>query len=139
MIPLKDTKIIAELRKNSRATVRDIAQATSLRPSTVHQRIRRLVDWKVIEQFTIKLNNKAAEENFVVFMLVKTEKDLENKVFANPHIKEVFGVTGEYDLMMKLKFKDIEEFNDFIIAFRKSNRLNDTVTMVATINIKEEL
>jgi DNA-binding Lrp family transcriptional regulator len=139
MIPLKDTKIIAELKKNSRATVRDIAKATSIRPSTVHQRIKRLMKDKVIEKFTIKLNNKAAEENFVVFMLVKTEKDLDDKVFSNPHIKEVFGVTGEYDLMMKLKFKDIEEFNEFIIEFRKSNRINNTVTMVATINIKEEL
>jgi DNA-binding Lrp family transcriptional regulator len=139
MIPQKDTKIIAELRKNSRATVRDIAKATSMRPSTVHQRIKRLMKDKVIEKFTIKLNNKAAEENFVVFMLVKTEKDLDDRVFSNHHIKEVFGVTGEYDLMMKLKFKDIEEFNEFIIEFRKSNRINNTVTMVATINIKEEL
>ena len=139
MINQKDQKILHELKQNSRSTVREIAKATGIRPSTVHQRIKRMVGDKTIERFTIKLDNKAAEENFVVFMLVKTPKDLEDKVFSNPHIKEAFGVTGEYDLLLKLKFRDIEEFNEFIIAFRKTNRISNTVTMVATINIKEEL
>jgi len=139
MISPKDQKIIAELRKNSRSTVREIAKTTGIRPSTVHQRIKRMVGEKIIEKFTIKLDNRAAEENFVVFMLVKTDKDIEDRVFGNPHIKEAFGITGEYDLLLKLKFRDIEEFNDFIISFRKSNRISNTVTMVATINIKEEL
>lgn len=139
MADLKDQKIIAELRKNSRSTVREIAKATGIRPSTVHQRIKKLVEEKVIEKFTIKLDNRAAEENFVVFMLVKTDKDLDEKVFTNPHIKEVFGITGTYDLMLKLKFRDIEEFNEFIISFRKLNKISDTETMVATINIKEEI
>lgn len=139
MINSKDQQILAELRKNSRSTVREIAKVTGIRPSTVHQRIRRLVDDKVIERFTIKLDNRAAEENFVVFMLVKTDKDIDDRIFANPHIKEVFGITGEYDILLKLKFRDIEEFNDFIIGFRKLNKIANTVTMVATINIKEEL
>ena len=34
-IDKKDMKIIAELKKNSRATVRDIAKSTNIRPSTV--------------------------------------------------------------------------------------------------------
>ncbi len=139
MISQKDQKIITELKKNSRSTVREIAKFTGIRPSTVHQRIRKLVDEKVIERFTLKLDNRAAEENFVVFMLVKTDKDIDDKVFSDPHIKEAFGITGEYDLLLKLKFRDIEEFNEFIIGFRKSNRIANTVTMVATINIKEEI
>ena len=139
MINPKDQKILTELKKNSRSTVREIAKTTGIRPSTVHQRIKKLVDDRTIERFTIKLDNKAADENFVVFMLVKTDKDIEDKVFANPHVKEAFGITGEYDLLLKLKFRDIEEFNEFIIGFRKSNKISNTVTMVATINIKEEL
>ena len=139
MIDAKDRKILGELRKNSRSTVRDIAKATSLRPSTVHQRIKKLVHDKIIEKFTIKLDNKAAEENFIVFLLVKTDKDIDNKVFSDPHLKEAFGITGEYDLLLKLKFRDIEEFNRFIIDFRKTNRVSNTLTMVATIDIKEEI
>jgi DNA-binding Lrp family transcriptional regulator len=139
MVTDKDWKILKALKENSRLPIRDIAKKTGLRPSTVHDRIGKLVEEKVIEQFTIKLNNKSVGENFIVFMFVTTTKDLEPSFFNNVHIKEVFGVTGEYDLILKLKFGDIEEFNKFIIDLRKNKSIVKTTTMVATINIKEEI
>jgi len=138
----KDHKIIAQLKQNARASVRDIAKATNLRPSTVHERIKRLRNEKVIEKFTLKLNNEAMGENFIVFMLVSggSNKYVDDKVLKNKHVKEVFGVTGEYDLMIKLKFKDVVEFNDFVIKFRDENKeVTKTLTMIATVNLKEEL
>lgn len=135
----KDNAIIEELKADARSSIRDIAKKTKIRPSTVHQRIQRLVKEGVIERFTIKLDNKAVEENFIVFMNITTSKNLAPEFFRNRHIKEVFGITGEYDLMMKLKFKDIEEFNNFVIAMRKNPVISKTITSVATINIKEEL
>ena len=135
----KDHKIIAVLRDNARISIRDLAKKTNLRPSTVHQRIKRLKQEKVIEKYTLKLNNKAIGENFIAFILANTKKDLDTTMLANTHIKEVFGITGEYDIIMKLKFKDVEEFNDFIIKFRKELAIKETLTMVVTANIKEEL
>ena len=137
MIDKKDEKIINELKSNSRMSIRDIAKKTNLRPSTVHQRITKLIDNRVIEKFTLKLNNKEMGEDFVVFMLVSTKKDLNS--LKNKHIKEVFGVTGEYDLIMKLKFKDLNEFNQFVIDFRKNPDIEKTLTLVGTINLKEEI
>ena len=135
----KDHQIIAELRADSRASIRDIARKTGIRPSTVHQRIQRMRQNKVIEKFTLKLNNEAVDENFIVFMLITTKGDLDPSVFKNSHIKEVFGITGEYDLMLKLKFKDVVQFNEFVINFRKEQPVERTLTLVATIPIKEEL
>ena len=82
MLDKKDIKIINTLKQNSRESIRNIAKKTNLRPSTVHQRIQKLVKNEVIEKFTLKLDNKAVEENFIVFVLIKTEKDIENRVFA---------------------------------------------------------
>lgn len=135
----KDHLIINALRKDSRASVRDIARLTRIRPSTVHQRLVKLTKNNIIEKFTLKLNNKALGENFIVFVLITTSKDLESKVFANSHIKEAFGITGEYDLLLKMKFRDVEDFNDFIISFRKQQNIRKTLTMVVTTNIKEEV
>jgi DNA-binding Lrp family transcriptional regulator len=135
----KDHRIIEILRNNSRGTVRDIAKKTGIRPSTVHQRITRLISEKVIERFTLKLNNKAVGENFIVFMHLTTSRDLPDSFFANRHIKEAFGVTGEYDLLLKFKFKDIEEFNDYVISLRKNSMIKKTLTTVVTISLKEEL
>jgi DNA-binding Lrp family transcriptional regulator len=135
----KDYKIIEVLKQNSRISIRDLAKKNNLRPSTVHLRILKLKENNVIERFTLKLNNKEVGENFIVFMLIATEKEIDNKLFNNKHIKEVFGITGEYDLMLKLKFRDVEEFNNYIISFRKDSGIKKTLTMVSTITLKEDI
>jgi DNA-binding Lrp family transcriptional regulator len=135
----KDRKIIKLLKENSRLSIRDIAKKTQIRPSTVHQRIQKLISNNIIEKFTLKLNNKAMGEDFIVFMYVSTSEDLPAAFFKNSHIKEAFGITGEYDLLLKLKFKDISEFNDYIIALRKNKAITKTITNVVTVNIKEVL
>jgi len=135
----KDAKIIRVLRRNSRSAIRDIAKETGIRPSTVHQRMQKMAEEGIISQFTIKLDNSAADEGFIVFMFVTTNKDLPQAFFQDSHVKEAFGVTGEYDLLIKLKFKDIEEFNAYIINLRKRPEIAKTITTVVTINIKEEI
>ena len=134
----KSISILSALQENSRMSVRDIAKETRLRPSTVHQRIVRLQKEGVIEKFTIKVNNEAVGESFIVYMLIKTKPNVTvEKVFSLPQVKEVFGITGEYDLLVKMKFKDVNAFNDFILEFRKNQEIVSTLTMVATANIKE--
>ena len=138
----KDEKIIEILKRDSREPIKEIARKTKIRPSTVHQRIQKLIKNNVIEKFTIKLNNKAIGENFIVFMLVKggTTEYIDNKILGDNHIKEVFGVTGEYDLLLKLKFENVGEFHEFILDFRKGKKeIQSTLTMVATANLKEEI
>lgn len=138
-LDLKDIKIINELRKDSRLPIRDIARKTQLRPSTVHLRMKKLEEQGVIEQYTLKLNNKAIGQDFIVFMSVTTSEDLPQTFFKNKHIKEAFGITGEHDLLLKLKFKDISEFNTYIINLRKNKAITKTITNVVTANIKEVL
>jgi DNA-binding Lrp family transcriptional regulator len=137
----KDKDIIDFLKENSRYSIRDISRKTGIRPSTVHQRITKLKEEGVIEKFTVKLNNNKVDEGLIVFMYVKTKPSVQigNKVLNDPHIKEVFGITGEYDLLIKMKFRDVVEFNDFIIRFRKEQQVETTHTMVATATIKEEI
>lgn len=134
-----DHRIIAALRENARESIRDIAKKLKLRPSTVHVRIQKLVRDGIVERFTVKLNNKAIGENFIVFVFIATEKMIENTAFRHKNIKEVFGITGEYDLVMKCKFADIEEFNDFLLEFRRKHGLRKTLTMIGTVNVKEEI
>lgn len=137
----KNKSIIAILKEDSRVSIRDIAKKTGIRPSTVHDRIVKLKKEKIIEKFTLKLNNKAVGENFIVFMLVKTKpsKIFDEELLHNKHVKEIFGVTGEYDVLLKLKFKDVEEFNNFVLKFRREKQIVTTMTMVVTANVKEEL
>lgn len=135
----KDLKIIGLLKEDARLSIRDIAKKLTLRPSTVHVRIKKLKEQNIIEKYTLKLNNEAINESFIVFILIATDKIIPNSAFKHKSIKEVFGITGEYDLMIKCKFKDIIEFNDFLLEFRKKHELKKTVTQIVTVNIKEEM
>lgn len=135
----KDLAIIDILKDNSRTSIRDIAKLTNIRPSTVHVRITQLQKKGIIEKFTLKLNNNAFGEDFIVFIMIKTNAEIKKSVFSETCVKEVFGITGEYDIMMKLKFKDIVSFNDWLLKFRKENDILSTITMVSTITLKEEI
>ena len=137
----KDMEILEALKQDSRKPIKELSKITGIRPSTIHQRKQKLIENKIIEKFTVKLNNKEVGENFIVLMLVKGKATdyIDSKIINNNHVKEVFGVTGEYDLLMKLKFSDINDFNNFILDFRKNKNIQTTLTMVATANLKEEI
>ncbi len=135
----QDWKIIDVLKSDSRMAIREIAKKTKLRPSTVHNRIQKMKENGIIEKFTLKLDNSKANENFIVFLFVLTAKNIENTKFKDFRIKEVFGVTGDYDLLLKCKFKDIVEFNEFLIQFRDNNPITKTLSMISTCTLKEEL
>lgn len=136
----KDWKIIKLLKEDARMSIRKIAKRTGIRPSTVYQRLNKLVASKTIEKFTIQLNPEATGENLVVFMLVSgaLDKYLDEEILGHRNIAEVYGITGEYDLLLKLKFANLKEFNKFIIEFRdKYNKsINKTVTMVQTVILR---
>ena len=137
----KDRDILNILTKNSRASVREIARETDIRPSTVHQRIKRLMESGVIKQFTTRLDDEMLGEQLTVFILINGApgKYLDTKLFKSPAVKEVHGITGEYDIIMKCKFRDLAEFHKFLISFRDKygKSINKTITMVETAKLKE--
>ncbi len=134
-------KIVDLLREDSRKTIREIAEKIGSRPSTVHQRILKMSRDGMIEKFTVKLNDDMVGEDFTAFMFVKTtpSTDLGKGVLSDRCVKEVFGLTGEYDMLFKMKFPGVKEFNDFVLKFRKTQNVVSTLTMVATAKIKEEV
>lgn len=136
----KDKKILEVLKDDGRASVRAISKETGIRPSTVHQRIQRLVADEVIEKFTVKLNDEKIGEPLTVFMLVSgtMERYLDVDDLLGNTVKEIHGVTGDYDMLMKCKFKDIREFNRFLVSFREryAGHVVKTVTMVQTAKVK---
>lgn len=138
----KDSKILQALKEDASLSIREIAKNTNLRPSTVHQRIQKLVKNNVIEKYTIKTNDVVLDESLLVVFLIKgsTQKYLTSRIIQDDRVKEVLGITGEYDLLIKAKFSNVNEFNEYIIDFRKKHpQITSTLTMVGTAKLKEEL
>lgn len=138
MLTNNEKNILKYLKSDSRASIKELSKKTQIKPSTVYQTINRLKGKGVIEKFTVKLNDDLLHRNFVVYMLVTTSEDIDKSFFRREHIEDVYGVTGEYDILLKMKFRDVGEFNRFIIDFRKNKNIEKTLTMVATTKIKED-
>jgi DNA-binding Lrp family transcriptional regulator len=137
-----DRRVLDALRGNARASLKEIATATGLRPTTVFNRIRRMMDDGVIERFTVRVNPSAVGEDFIVFVLVSgvPERFADDWLVKSRHVAEAYGVTGEYDLLLKLRFADKAEFNDFILEFRERYKrtITRTVSMIETVTLKRD-
>ena len=140
MLDTKDQKILELLEKNGRLPIQDISAKLNIPPSTIHNRIKRMENTKVIEGYSIKLNEKIMERDFTVYMLVNgsTGNYLEKEFLEKKEIIEVSGITGEYDLIIKMQFPNISNYNIFLTEFRTkySSNIKQTVTMVRTEKIK---
>ena len=140
MIDEKDRKILEILEKNGRESIQNLSALTMMPPSTIHNRLKRMENTRVIEGYSVKLNEKIMERDFTVYMLVNgsTGNYLEKSFLEKKEVAEVSGITGEYDLLIKMQFPDISNYNNFLTNFRKeySSNIKQTVTMVRTEKIK---
>ena len=137
----RDAKILTILQEDARASIREISKKTGIRPSTVHTRIKKMRETGVIEKFTLRLADEKVGEGFTVFMLISgsTERYLDSALLKDPHVKGVYGITGEYDVLIKMKFTDLAAFNSLLLDFRDrySKHISKTLTMVQTVKLKE--
>ncbi len=137
----RDRAILKYLHLQGRASVRTIARSVGLPPSTVHARMARLERQGVVTNYSVNLEPQRLGLGFVAFILVSgtAERYLEEEFLARPEVEEVAGITGEYDLLLKVRLPSLEDFNTFLMDFRDryDAYLDKTITMVRTANLKE--
>ena len=122
----KDKKIIEILAEHGDYTTRQIAKKTLLPATTIHNRIRKLKQEKIIKKFTIDLDYKQIEKGFSVIVLVsvdyktlrelkKDQHQLAKEIKMLPEVTEVAVVTGGTDIVMKVRVKDVEAYDHFLL------------------------
>lgn len=139
---VENKEIITLLQKNSRMTTNEISKETGIPQTTVYNRIKKLLEKGVIEKFTVKLNNKAIGKGLAAYIFCtvsyRTSKggklsqiDVAKKVKELPQVEDVSIATGEIDLIVKVRMKDVDALNDFIvIKLRDIEGIEKTVTSV---------
>ena len=140
MIDEKDWKILERLEKNGRESIQTLSIETGMPPSTIHNRIKKMESNGVIEEYSVKLNEKIMGRDFTVYMLINgsTGNYLGENFLEKKEVAEVVGITGEYDLLIKMQFANIQDYNKFLTDFRQqyTEHVKQTVTMVRTERIK---
>lgn len=140
-----DLAILDALDKNSRATVSEISKLVSLSTPAVSERIKKLEEAGIIEQFALKLNYKKMNLNLMAFVFVSLKGGASIPQFREamnsfPEVLECHHIAGEYDYLLKVILTDTQELEQFI-----SNRLKGifsvqkTNTLINLSTIKSDL
>ncbi|MCD6547095.1 MAG: Lrp/AsnC family transcriptional regulator [Nanoarchaeota archaeon] len=122
-----DLKILQILKEHGDYTVRQIARKIGVPPTTVHRRIKKLKQEGVIKKFTIELDYKKLEKNFVAYVLVsvnlhllkqkkKTQYDLAKEIRKFHFVERVDIVSGGADIVVVIRVKDVEEFDKVLLG-----------------------
>ena len=137
-----DFRVLEELRKNGRATVREIAKRINEPITTVHNRLKKLKKEGVIKKFTIEPDYEKLNKPILAFVfisidhekLLETKNGLENlkrQLRKFPEIEKTFAVTGEIDLALFVRVASIKELDEFLIKkLRNIKGVQKTTTQI---------
>jgi DNA-binding Lrp family transcriptional regulator len=113
-----DLQIVAELRKNGRATNQQVAERLGLTATTVSSRIRRMED---ADQLRVVAVSDFAAHGFDVLMQLAIEVDsraaseVADELARFPEVFAVHIVTGRYDIDALIVLKDFEDMSHFLL------------------------
>jgi len=123
-----DKILIEELQKDSKQSIKQLAQKVNLSITPTHERIKRLEANGIIEKYVAIVNPTLLGRNLMVYChvtLVKHQeayfKEFEAFVAGIDEIVEVMYLAGPYDYIIKVVLKDMADFEHFIA--RKISRL----------------
>ena len=121
--------------------VRVLAKRLGMRPSTLHARVQRLVARGVVKRYTVEVDHAKFGDDFLAFVMVKggPERYIDEEFLRRTEVEGVYPVTGEHDLLLKLRFRSLREFNRFVMEFRERYRkhVRETLSMVALGTLKD--
>jgi Lrp/AsnC family leucine-responsive transcriptional regulator len=149
---LDDTniKILELLQEDCKVGVQKISIQVGKGISTVHDRIKSLEQSNIIKQYTaildpVLLNRPTLALIFVTIRYrvpgqtdLLSQKKFCQEIAQHPFVQEVFVLSGEYDVFLKVRTKDVEEMNRFIVDFlRELPAVERTLTMFVMDNYLE--
>jgi len=113
-----DLKILSELSNDASVSIPKLSEKINENSSVVYSRINRLVKKKLIERFTIDVNNK--ELGYTVKSLTGINMDSKQRsivieeLFKIPGVREVSEVTGRFDILVTMYAKNLGEMHQLI-------------------------
>lgn len=142
MLDLKDKKLLILLQTDAKKTTKQLAQELDLSVTAVFERIKKLEKQKIISKYVALLNNEKIQKNFVVLChvkLIQHRKDyisqFENEISQFSEVLECFHVSGDYDYILKICVRDIQEYREFMVE--KLTNLQQIASTQSSFMIKE--
>jgi Lrp/AsnC family transcriptional regulator for asnA, asnC and gidA len=113
-----DLKILSELSEDAAISVPKLSKKINVNPSVVYSRIKRLLKRKLIERFTIIVNDH--ELGYQVKALAginmdsKQRDNVIDELFKVDGVREIAEVTGRFDILVTMYAKSLDEMHRIV-------------------------
>ena len=118
-----DKKILRLVQQDARMTNKEMALKLQMSVTAVYERIRKLEREGVVKKYVALLDRTKIEKAFVVFChvkLIQHTKEVihtfESEVVLLKEVSECFHVSGDYDYILKVNVKDMDEYREFMVT-----------------------
>ena len=113
-----DQKIFSELSKDSSISIPKLSEKINVNSSVVYSRIKRLVKKKLIERFTIEVNNKelgyGVKSLTGINMDSKKRDNIIQELFKISGVREVSEVTGRFDILVTMYAENLNQMYSIV-------------------------
>ncbi|MFX0055012.1 MAG: Lrp/AsnC family transcriptional regulator [Candidatus Hermodarchaeota archaeon] len=145
-----DLKILEMLQEDCKLGVQKISQTVGKGISTVHARIKALEQRSIIKQYSAILDPLLLDRSTLALIFVTiryrvpnqpdllSQREFCEEISKHPYVQEVFVLSGQFDVFLKVRTRDVEEMNSFIVDFlRELPAVERTLTMFVMENFLE--
>jgi len=141
----KDSAILEELTKDSRKTTKAIARALDIPRATVHDRIVKMEQKGIIRKYTAVPDYGHLGVGVTAFILVQfvpekgvSQRETAEDIASLPGIFEVHMISGEYDMLLKVRGSSMEDIGKLVIdRLRDITGVSRTLTCACFTTVKE--
>ncbi|MGO9388468.1 MAG: Lrp/AsnC family transcriptional regulator [Methanobacterium sp.] len=136
-----DSRIIHSLVKNARITLSQMSKEINVPDATISNRLKKL-DKNVIKQYTLLLDLDKFGLKVTAIIIIQTESEkhrsVELKLAKLVEVSEVYSISGEYDILIKVWAKSLEELNNIVNSkIRSVDGVEDLTEMIVMERVKE--
>lgn len=140
--------LIGLLQEDCKQSLKQLSKKLKMPMSTVHEKIMRLEEEGYVKSYAAIVDAEKLGLPVTAFILVNTEthrngKALDYKAIAHelskiPLVQEVHVITGEYDMLVKAKGRDMREIGEKVIdRVRAVDGVSQTRTTESYYSTKE--
>jgi len=144
MIGEKDLRILDELMEDARKSVVDISNDLGIPRATVQERIHKMKQSGIIRKFVAIPDYSLLGRPITTFILVSfmpgtvSQRELGEQISQLPRVEEVHLITGEWDIMLKVRAESMDELGKLVLdKLRAMKGVMRTVTCVCFNTLKE--
>ena len=113
-----DLKILSELSEDAAISIPKLSKKIDVNTSVVYSRIKRLLKRKMIERYTIEINDKElgyTVKSFTGINIDSKQRDnVINGLFEINGVREISEVTGRFDILVTMHAKNLAEMHRVI-------------------------